>query len=320
MMPRVAKAWLASGALVWLLLLPAEGSAQSCLEYQTPPLRLNDSLLVSPEWLAGRLDDASIVVLHADADREAYDQGHIPGARFIAYDLVAPDRDGLEDELPDARRLTELFAALGVGDDSRVIIYGPMVAASRVFFTLDYLGHGGRAALLDGGLASWRAAGYPTSTQPAEAAPARLSGALRPERLASAAWMRSRLDDARLAVLDARTAEEYRGERQSTGVPRAGHIPGAARVTWTDLMVDGRLKTPDALRRLFSEAGADPGDEVVTYCRVGARASVLFFVARYLGFTTRLYDGSMSEWSSRPELPVSRDPRSGLIRPAPRPG
>jgi len=121
-----------------------------------------------------------------------------------------------------------------------------------------------------------------------------------------------------LALLDARSAPEFNGTTQQEQLPRFGHIPGARHLEWTetlnarDLAEPRREHTPFTARfkdraelvSLFRAAGADPGDEVVTYCTVGMRASELYFVARLLGYRAHLYFGSMADWSARSELPV----------------
>ena len=105
-------------------------------------------------------------------------------------------------------------------------------------------------------------------------------------------------------MLDARSKEEYDGTKTEEGVARPGHIPGAVSFDWTTTVADGRFREQGELRRLFTAAGATDGKEVVTYCRVGTRASAVYFAARLLGYRVRLYDGSMNEWAGRRELPV----------------
>jgi thiosulfate/3-mercaptopyruvate sulfurtransferase len=284
----------------------ANVAAQICGPRSRTAPAVRDSMLVDADWLRQHLEDPGVVILHVDQDRTEYDGGHLPGARFLAYSSYTETRDGLLVELPPVDRLVPLLESVGITNESRVVIYGNRLGATRLFFTLDYLGHGDRAALFDGGLEAWRARGFPLSREAPSVQPGRFTPSQRPEVVANAEWVRARLEDSAVAILDTRTAEEYRGEREEEGVTRPGHIPGAKNLDWTTTLLDGRLKSPTILRQLLEDAGVPAGREVVSYCRVGTRASMLYFVARYLGYRARLYDGSMTDWSQRAEQPVKR--------------
>jgi thiosulfate/3-mercaptopyruvate sulfurtransferase len=271
--------------------------------------QIQSDLLVSGEWLAGRLEDPRVVVLQVGAERAAYDRGHIPGARFLAVGSYVATVGSLANELPSVEHLDSVFESVGVSDDAHVVIYGPPLAAARAFFTLDYLGHGDRASLLDGGLERWRAEGRPLSTESPSFSRGNFTPRPQPEQVVDAAWVSEHLGDPRVALVDARPESQYTGAEAGEGISRPGHIPGAGSLFWEKLIhspADPVLEDPEKLRALFHEAGVEPGDTVVTYCRTGMQASFAYFVARYLGYETRMYDGSFIDWSMRPELPVER--------------
>jgi thiosulfate/3-mercaptopyruvate sulfurtransferase len=99
-------------------------------------------------------------------------------------------------------------------------------------------------------------------------------------------------------------------------MPRAGHIPSAKSIPFSTLVEDSnKFKNPEALRALFSTAGVKPKDSVATYCHIGQQASLLYFVARYLGYDAHLYDGSFQDWSNRSELPVEKSEGSQTAKP-----
>jgi thiosulfate/3-mercaptopyruvate sulfurtransferase len=266
-------------------------------------------LLVSTAWLAEHLDDPGVVVVQVGRDRAAYEEGHIPGARFLELSRLVVERDGVPNELPAVAALDSAFEAVGVGDDARVVLYGDMggLSAARAFFTLEYLGHS-RVSLLDGGLEQWRAEGRPVTTEAPAVEAATLTPRPRPELVVDAAWVRARLEEPGVALVDARPPAQYTGEEAGEGIARGGHIPGAGNFFWRDALVSEErpvLKDRDALRARFAEAGVDEGDVVVAYCRTGVMASLTYFVARYLGYEARIYDGSFIEWSRRGDLPVA---------------
>ena len=91
-------------------------------------------------------------------------------------------------------------------------------------------------------------------------------------------------------------------------MPRGGHIPKAKNIPFSSLVEEGnnRFKSATALRELFSQADVKTGSSVATYCHIGQQASLLYFVARYLGYDAHVYDGSFEDWSSRSELPVEK--------------
>jgi thiosulfate/3-mercaptopyruvate sulfurtransferase len=259
-------------------------------------------MLVTPEWLARKLSNPSIVILHVGSESD-YRAGHVPEARLVALsDISITGEQGLRLELPPADRLQEAFGKLGIGDDSRIVVYAgtdSVQSATRVWFTLDYLGWGNRASLLDGGLRLWRAQGRPLSTETPSVKPQTNTARPRPEVVVDSGWLQLHLSAPEVTVLDARTPEFYTGASAGS-MPRAGHIPGARNVPFSSLLDEGRLKPEPALRSLM---GA-PRGTVVSYCHIGQQATVLYFVARYLGFEARLYDGSFQDWSTRQELRV----------------
>ena len=263
-----------------------------------------DTLLVSPAWLSARLGEPGIVVIHADRDRAAYDAGHIAGSRYLPLAAIATERDGVPMELPPVTALDSALESVGIGDGSRVIITGDALSAARLFFTLDYLGHGDRAALLDGGTPAWVAAGFPVAMEASPPHPALFTPEPRPGVLDDAAWVRAHLGDSTVALLDARPPADFAGIPGSS--PPSGHIPGARNIFWKSTQEGSPpvLLGRDALEELFRAAGAAPGDLVVTYCRTGVQASFLYFVARYLGYDVRMYDGSFAEWSRLAGMPI----------------
>lgn len=281
---------------------------------RTPAVR--EEMLVTTAWLSRRLGDRKIAILHVARERASYEQGHIPGARFVAWSELTATRRGVPNELPPAADLQRLFERLGIGDTGRIVLYGDQsgLSAARAYFTLDYLGHGARAALLDGGLEKWRAEQRPIATAPPAVKPAPFTPRLRPASVATLdgvrdlSWAATRLTPPGAVLIDARPRDEFTGDRPGDGIPRPGHIPGAANLFWVDTLVSREnpvLRPAAELRRMYESAGAAGGRPIIAYCRTGAQSSHTYFTAKYLGYDVTMYDGSFIEWSNTPEAPVA---------------
>jgi thiosulfate/3-mercaptopyruvate sulfurtransferase len=290
-------------------LLAACGNGSVTEPEPQPQLTTRSELLVSTEWLAARLNDPTVVVLHVGTQAN-YDAGHIPGARFVALAPLQPTTNEIPFMLADAQVLRNAFEAAGVGAQAHVIVTGDgLTQATRGFFMLEYLGHP-RVALLDGGKQAWQADNRPLSTENVLPTRGTMGTSIQAGRLAVADWVNQNRQAAGVFLVDARAAADYAGDvAASTNLPRPGHIPGAWNVPWQELVVSTtvpRMKDVASLRAAYEPFGTDPRNVVVAYCFSGMLSSVNYFVARYLGYDARLYDGSMFEWSRRQELPVAK--------------
>jgi thiosulfate/3-mercaptopyruvate sulfurtransferase len=121
--------------------------------------------------------------------------------------------------------------------------------------------------------------------------------------VADADIVKSMIDKPGQRIIDARAPTFYNG--QGGGQPRPGHIPSALNIPFNSLFTDdGHFKDATALAEIFKTAGVAPGEKVVSYCHVGQQATVVYFVARYLGYDAKMYDGSFQDWSGRSDLPL----------------
>jgi thiosulfate/3-mercaptopyruvate sulfurtransferase len=267
--------------------------------------------IVSGDWLAQRLNDPSVVVLHMAHDDNDYRGAHIPGAREMRYSWITTMRDSIGTEFPAADSLRAVFERLGVSDNSHVVIYnsgnGMAPMSSRVFLSLDYLGHR-NISLLDGGFAKWRAAGRPVNGDAVHAARGRITTPLR-EVTVDAAWIIANTGKKGVAFIDTRTDGEYLGTNERGGLRSLGHVAGARQLEWQQLFSnadENQFLDMAALKKLYDDRSA-PGDTIVTYCLVGYRASMTYFAARVLGLPVKIYDGSYQDWARR-ALPVTKGP------------
>jgi thiosulfate/3-mercaptopyruvate sulfurtransferase len=267
---------------------------------QTP-----SGLLVSADELAALLKEPTVVVVAVGNSADDFTAGHVPGARFVLYDDIAPAIDGLQSELPPIETLRRVLANAGISDRSKVIVYGSTIAATRLFFTLDYFGHP-NVRVLNGGLAAWKARGGPLEVSPpASATASALTPKPQPDRVVSADWIKERLSTTKMKLLDARPDPEYTGsDGGMNGMHVAGHLPDAEQLVWNALLDSSGKFLPDAeLRKKYEAIGATKGTPLVSYCMIGMRASVTYFVARHLGYDARMYDGSIVDWTRR-KLPA----------------
>lgn len=273
--------------------------------------------LVSALWLRDHLDDPDLVVIDAtvlvEADeygnlqslngRPSYETGHIPTAVFA--DLMGDLSDAgsaLEFAIPSPEQFAAAMGALGVGDDSRVVIYDANSSswAARVWWMLRWIGFD-RAALLDGGLEAWKTAGEPLSTE-AVSRPARtLTVRLRPELIADRDEVRAAIDDDSVTLVDSLPELHYRGEWAM--YDRPGHISSAINVPVTSLFDEsGKFRSMDELKVLFE---GDRATRNITYCGGGIAAAADAFVMTRLGFTdVAIYAASLQEWAADPANPM----------------
>ena len=265
-----------------------------------------DRLVVSPAWVAERLDDPGLVILQV-GDKAGYEAGHIPGARLIALADIAAPATGAEPltlQMPDPETLRARLAGLGVSNRSKIVVYPSrdgIQAATRVVFTLDAAGLGKRTFLMEGGMSAWATSGGKLSMEAPVVRPGKLSTLKMRPLVVDAAFVREHAGKPGFAVVDARAPEFYSGAR-SGGSPskphKTGHIAGAVSVPFVSVTTpDLKLAPAEVIAANFKAAGVKPGDTVVAYCHVGQQATATIFAARSLGLKVLLYDGSFEEWS-----------------------
>jgi thiosulfate/3-mercaptopyruvate sulfurtransferase len=257
------------------------GGISFCAIFCAQPVLAQEApgVLVSAEWLEEHLDDPSLVLLHVGMPTARSGTAFIPGTHFLNYQEIAQTRDGLIAEIPPVDMLIDAFERAGVSNDALVIVYGsPGHLPARVYMTLDYLGHGDRTAVLNGGLEAWRAEDRPVMTSLQETTRATFTPSVQDDVLVTAQWMAERLDDGFVTLIDARPEGEYTGARAPrTGRP--GHIPGAYNLYWEDLTVSSEnpvLRSLAEVQARFSESGANRLGTVVSYCYIGMRASYTY--------------------------------------------
>lgn len=254
---------------------------------------------VSTDWLAEQLQNPGVIVVEIGINANA-DRPHIPGARYIPIDSIVR-RDGWPpDELPKLADLRKAFEKAGIGDEGRLVLYSSApLYATRAWFTLDFLGHADRAAILDGGFEKWRREGRPIAVTREAFAPRTFTPKPNAERVLSQMQMQTAVTGTSAILIDARPASEFHGAQRGLRVARKGHIPGANSIPWqANLDVTFALKPESELRALYRSVGVEPGSRVIVYCRTGMEASLPYFVLRSLGYDVTLYDGSYAEWSS----------------------
>jgi len=265
--------------------------------------------VVTAEWLAQHLDDSTVVPIHIGGE-EKYAEEHIPGARYLSFAEFAIRHDsasGLRNELPEPDVMREKLESLGVSDDSKIVVYSDNprpLFATRFLFTLEYMGLGDRAYLLDGGLLAWKAEGHPVTAEVLNVQRGTLSQLPERDLIVAADWIVERMGDPGHIVVDARPYDQYAGNEDETE-SRQGHIPGAVSLPMSELYDQtGKIRHAAELERLFQTVGYEPGDTVVAYCVTGVLGTAATFAARELGYEIRLYDGSIEDWRADPERPM----------------
>lgn len=279
-------------------------------------------LLVAPERLSGSLDDSALRVLDAtvwlqlhpdgsevtiESGRAAFEAGHIPGAGFAdLVELSDPVRPAWF-MLPEPERFAAGISRLGVGPGTHVVAYDGVdgVWATRLWWMLRAFGFEA-VSVLDGGIAAWRTAGLPISTEASDVAPAAFVAQFRPELVATRGDVEALVGDGGACLVNALPAELFRGDVPITP-GRFGHIPGSVSVPHRDLVEpeSNRFLPVEQLRERFAASGALDRPRVVTYCGGAIAATFDAFALALLGRDdVAVYDGSLVDWSSDPDLPL----------------
>lgn len=273
--------------------------------------------LVSTQWLADHLDDPDLRVLDASwflpADGRdgaaEFAQAHIPGAAFFDISAIADRASPLPTMLPPPAQFAAQVGALGIGDGDRIVIYdnSPHHTSARAWWM--FRAFGIPAAILDGGLGTWRAERRALTDRVATHPPASLTVG-EPKLVCDLDRMRAILATGSAQVIDARSAARFAGTQPE---PRPGltpgHIPGSINLpSSTFFHADGTWLGLAELRDLFAAAGVDRDRPVTTTCGSGITAAIPLFALHLLGREAALYDGSWTQWGADPTTPkASKD-------------
>jgi len=277
-------------------------------------------LLVSTQWLTEHLNDPDLIILDttvlvapdktgkylSSTGRPAYDAGHIPTAGFadLTGNLSAKD-SSLEFVMPTPEQFATAMGELGVGNDSRVVLYSTdnHVWAARLWWMLRWAGFD-NVSLLDGGFNAWKANGGKISTEPANHPKKKLTLSLRPELIADRDEVFAAIENKNVDIIDAMPVGHYQGKFAMYARP--GHITSATNMPTSDLYDEsGFYKSYDEMDLTYD---SDRSKRSITYCGGGVAASAVAFNLYRLGYSdVAVYMGSLQEWSVDPANPMTVD-------------
>lgn len=266
-------------------------------------------LLVEPEQLSARLNDPDLVIVDL-AKGETYTQGHVPGAVHLDYQQIITARPPVMGLVPEQAQLEQVMSQLGVTPDTHVVAYDDEGGgrAGRFLYTLDILGHS-RYSLLNGGIQAWANEHHPLQTTVNTRTATQYSAVpLQQAPVATKDYILKHLQDNTVTLVDARSAEEFRGEKKFA--EKAGHIPGAINLDWVNVMDRSRnlrLKPDAELARLLEQCNIGKDKPVVVYCQTHHRSALLYVALKSQGFSdVKGYPGSWSEWGNSGDTPVEQ--------------
>ena len=263
-------------------------------------------LLVDVEWLKSYIDDSSVKVVDTRPPQR-YAAGHIKGAINALVARLDDPTNPVRSMPAPAGRYSLYIGNLSIGNDDHVVIYDEqgLLSSARMFWVMDYYGHN-KLSILDGGYAEWVQRGGETTTEIPQLTPKQYSANPNPDKIALKADIQESLGKTGVGILDVRSPAEYKGEVVQAA--KAGHIPGAVNVEWTNALAPGNVpsfKPGSELEEIYSKAGIKKDQEVVTYCQGGVRAAHSYFVLRLLGYDkVKNYTGSWGEWGNDLSTPV----------------
>ena len=265
-------------------------------------------LVINPEQLEHLQSSRNLVLIDLQKVGH-YLHTHIPGAVNLDYAHLVTSEGPACGLLPSAEVFSGFARKLGISNDSYVVAYDTEggIAASRLIWTLHVFGHW-TVSLLNGGLHHWMAADRPlASVGKPDAEPGNFTAQSANRAMISGDELLSRLGDDKLAILDARSLEEYNGSKVFAA--RGGHIPGAKHLEWSDALdrlQHLRFKSRDTLQSMLDERGITRQHEVIVHCQTHRRSSLSYVMLKYLGYdNVRAYSGSWSEWGNRQDTPVA---------------
>jgi thiosulfate/3-mercaptopyruvate sulfurtransferase len=272
--------------------------------------------LIDTQTLEQNLGREGLVVIDVRGKAAYMFGGHIPGAVHATWhDFSDPNAaaKGLLD--PDVSRLEQKIRALGVNNDSDIVIYSNPFDnwgdEGRMFWMLQYLGLT-QLRILDGGWVKWVAEKRRFEHMNVTVKPGSFTAMPKPELIVLKDELKKlvKRPHPETIIVDARSLEEYAG-KEVQGIPRPGHIPSAVNVPWNGFLnPDATVKDVEKLKAALEEKGVQDGREVICYCTGGVRSAWLYVVLKLVGYDkVRNYPGSWWEWSRDFAAPVETDVR-----------
>ncbi len=264
--------------------------------------------IVSTAELAERLETPGLRLLDLRGSFAPYLLGHIPGAEFLHIETLRMSQHGVPCKMHALPVLGSIFGRLGITVDTPVVIYATRpidhLSATYAAWTLAVTGNT-QALLLDGGFQKWADEGRSVIRAYPKVGETTYAAHFDPAQFADLEYVRTRLDDPGVVLVDSRTRSMYNGATGPT--PRLGHLPGAIlhNYIW-DFQRDGTYQPPEMLRARCERQGITPDKEIITYCVTGREGSAVWFMLKaLLGYPrVRLYQASLAEWAACPELPL----------------